>query len=99
MEVGIDVIDISEFYQDIVSKRKILNKIFYYQPYAAGSIMFTRDLYNRLGGFDENLAIEDWDFSIRAASATNFIGVHDPLFNYRSHLYNAMKSYDRGVTI
>ena len=28
MEVGIDVIDISEFYQDIVSKRKILNKIF-----------------------------------------------------------------------
>ena len=73
----------------------VLNQIFLRQPYAAGSILFTRSLYDRLGGFDENLLAEDWDFSIRAASITSFIGVHEPLFYYRSHSNNTMKSLDR----
>ena len=31
----------------------VLNRVFFRQPYAAGTIMFTRELYNRLNGFDE----------------------------------------------
>jgi alpha-1,3-rhamnosyltransferase len=68
-----------------------LRKVFFRQPYAAGSIMFSRGLYERVGGFDNNLKHEDWDFSIRCANATEFISVNETLFFYRSHSYNVMK--------
>lgn len=73
----------------------VLDKIFFRQPYAAGSIMFTREIYDQLQGFDESLKIEDWDFSIRAAAITNFCCVDEPLFNYRSHQKNTMKTLGR----
>jgi alpha-1,3-rhamnosyltransferase len=73
----------------------VLNKIALRQPYAAGSVMFTRELYDRVGEFDQSLAAEDWDFSIRCAAATEFTGVNDPLFYYRSHLTNTMKVLSR----
>ncbi len=73
----------------------ILNRVALRQPYAAGSIMFTRRLYDRVDGFDQSLAAEDWDFSIRCASATEFTGVNDPLFYYRSHSTNTMKILSR----
>ena len=73
----------------------VLNKLIFRQPYAAGSIMFTRELYDRVGGFDDCLPAEDWDFSLRCAAATKFIGVHEPLFYYRSHATNSMKLMGR----
>jgi alpha-1,3-rhamnosyltransferase len=73
----------------------ILNAVFMRQPYAAGSIMFTRDLFDRIGGFDENLKFEDWDFSMRAAAATRFVAVKKPLFFYRSHGANTLKKWTR----
>ncbi|MBP59138.1 MULTISPECIES: glycosyltransferase family 2 protein [Idiomarina] len=73
----------------------ILNEIFYRQPYAAGSIMFSRRLYNTVGGFDNNLKHEDWDFSIRCSAITQFIGINEPLFFYRSHDNNIMKTSSR----
>ncbi len=73
----------------------VLNSVFLRQPYAAGSIMFTRDLFDRIGGFDENLKFEDWDFSIRAAAATRFVAVKKPLFFYRSHGTNTLKKWTR----
>lgn len=78
-----------EFFGDV------LNRLTIRQPYAAGSMMFSRALYERIGGFDECLPAEDWDFSIRCAAATKFIGVHEPLFYYRSHASNTMKSLGR----
>ena len=74
---------------------KVLNKLALRQPYAAGSIMFSRSLYNNVGGFDSNLKYEDWDFSIRCAAQTVFTGVQFPLFYYRSHATNTMKTLGR----
>lgn len=73
----------------------VLNKIIFRQPYAAGSIMFTRDLYDSVGGFDPALKAEDWDFSIRCAAKTVFSSVSKPLFYYRSHAANTMKIMSR----
>lgn len=73
----------------------VLNKILLRQPYAAGSIMFTRELYNKVGGFDSSLKYEDWDFSIRCAANTEFSCVAEPLFYYRSHEKNTMKNLSR----
>ena len=69
----------------------VLKKIILRQPYAGGSIMFSRELYDRVNGFDECMPIEDWDFSLRCASETTFAGVHEPLLYYRSHETNSMK--------
>lgn len=73
----------------------VLNKISIRQPYAAGSIMFTRELFDTVGGFDSSLKYEDWDFSIRCAAATSFSFVNKPLFYYRSHDNNTMKTLPR----
>lgn len=74
---------------------QVLNKLLLRQPYAAGSIMFTRNLYDKVGGFDSNLKYEDWDFSIRCAAKTDFSCVAEPLFYYRSHENNIMKTLSR----
>ena len=73
----------------------VLNKVILRQPYAAGSIMFSRSLYDKVGGFDSSLKYEDWDFSIRCAAITEFSSVNEPLFYYRSHEKNIMKTLSR----
>jgi len=69
----------------------VLNRIFFRQPYCAGTILFSKKLYNDVGGFDESLKYEDWDFSIRCAAKTKFCRVDKVLFFYRSHASNVTK--------
>lgn len=73
----------------------LLNQVFVRQHVPAGTMLFTRLLYNRLGGFDENLKEEDWDFVIRSAALTPFVSVNTPLLYYRSHQGNTMKTRSR----
>jgi len=73
----------------------ILKNVFFRQHVPAGSIMFTRELFNSLGGFDEALKEEDWDFVIRSASKTDFVSIKEALFYYRSHATNIMKTRGR----
>jgi alpha-1,3-rhamnosyltransferase len=52
----------------------------------AGTILFTRALFDKVGGFDENgLRLEDWDFLLRASHATSFCCVKENLLIYRVH--------------
>ncbi len=74
---------------------EVLEKVFIRQHVPAGSILFSRELYDEVGGFDENLREEDWDFVIRCAAKTRFTSVKEPLFFYRSHANNTMKSVAR----
>ncbi|HHQ4574536.1 TPA: glycosyltransferase [Aeromonas hydrophila] len=87
---------IREFPKKII-QGKVIGSVFFHQPYAAGTIMFTRSLFDRVGGFDEGLKIEDWDFSIRCAAETSFSVVDEPLFFYRSHQNNTIKKLDRRI--
>jgi alpha-1,3-rhamnosyltransferase len=75
----------------------ILKKVFIQQHIPAGSILFSRNLYNAIGGFDESLREEDWDFVIRSAAYTTIVGVDRPLLFYRSHATNFMKVVNRKV--
>ena len=72
-----------------------IKKLTFFQPFAAGSIMFTRNLYDRIGGFSEKLTYEDWDFCIRCRAETEFHFIPRPLFMYRSHSGNTMKTLSR----
>jgi alpha-1,3-rhamnosyltransferase len=71
---------------------KIVNKVFLRQHVPAGTILFSRKLYDVLDGFDESLKEEDWDFVIRSAAATPFAAVDAPLLNYRAHAANTMRT-------
>jgi alpha-1,3-rhamnosyltransferase len=75
----------------------VLNKVFLRQHVPAGSMLFSRPLYDRLAGFDESLKEEDWDFVIRSAALTPFVAVDKPLLHYRCHQANTMKTRDRST--
>lgn len=48
--------------------------------------LFTRDLFDRLGGFDCTLEYFDWDFWMRAADAgARAVHVREPLYQFRDH--------------
>jgi alpha-1,3-rhamnosyltransferase len=74
---------------------RVLNKVFLRQHVPAGTMMFSRNLFDRLNGFDETLKEEDWDFVIRSAAITEFCSVDEPLLFYRSHAANTMKTRAR----
>lgn len=75
----------------------VLHKVFMRQHVPAGTMLFSRRLYDQLGGFDENLKEEDWDFVIRSAALTRFASVNVPLLYYRSHQGNTMKTRNRAA--
>ena len=77
---------------------RINKTIFVKNIIPAGTIFFTRNLYNQLNGFDENLKMEDWDFVIRSSYLTNFSFIKEPLLYYRSHDSNIMKTRPRRET-
>nr|WP_294810984.1 glycosyltransferase [uncultured Sphingomonas sp.] len=70
----------------------IVNRVFLRQHVPAGTMLFSRRLYEALGGFDESLSEEDWDFVIRSAAATSFSAVDMALLNYRAHAANTMRT-------
>lgn len=73
----------------------VLNSVFIRQHVPAGSMLFSRRLFEALGGFDEDLREEDWDFVIRSAAVTSFSAVNRPLLYYRAHSTNTMRTRSR----
>lgn len=73
----------------------ILKRVFIRQHVPAGTMVFARSLYDELGGFDESLREEDWDFVIRSAGATSLVAVDEPLLYYRAHEGNTMRTIAR----
>lgn len=65
----------------------------------AGTIVFSRKLYDAIGGFDETgLRLEDWDFLMRASFSTPFCYVDEELLLYRLHDESAIaKMRQRGI--
>jgi alpha-1,3-rhamnosyltransferase len=76
----------------------VLNSVFIRQHVPAGSMLFSRRLFDALGGFDEDLREEDWDFVIRSAAVTSFAAVNRPLLYYRAHDTNTMRTRSRLAT-
>jgi alpha-1,3-rhamnosyltransferase len=70
---------------------RVLGHVVLRQHVPAGTMLFTRALYDALGGFDEQLKEEDWDFVIRAAARTRFVAVRRALLFYRLHATNTMR--------
>ena len=66
----------------------------------AGTILFTRRLFDEIGGFDETgLKLEDWDFLLRASSRTKFCCVRENLLLYRIHGESSLVRMRRAGTL
>jgi glycosyltransferase involved in cell wall biosynthesis len=51
----------------------------------APSLFYKRNLWEKLGGYDESLIFEDWDFLLRANKITKFAAIKESLVRYRAH--------------
>lgn len=56
------------------------------------NFLFTRKLYERIGGMRNLRFAHDWDFALRAAEATECKLVEQPLIRYRIHENNTISS-------
>ena len=62
------------------------------------SSLMTRELFEKLGGFDKNLnSSSGWDFFRRAADLTQFDYVDEPLVRYRQHPNNMSKNVSQNI--
>lgn len=58
----------------------------------SGNLLFTRALYERVGGFRHFKMCHDWDFLMRATHHVEPIYVQEPLMAYRYHEANTLRS-------
>lgn len=72
-------------------KNNVLFPLFFYNFVPACTVVFSKSLFLRAGGYTEGMALEDWDFLLRAASLTRFSAVKDCLGYYRVHEGSSMK--------
>lgn len=82
-----------------VFQGQLLKRVFLRQHVPAGTMLFSRDLFDSLGGFDETLREEDWDWVIRSAASTPFASVAEPLLLYRLHSDSTMRKSDPAVLL
>ena len=87
--------DVGRIFPAKVHQGQVLDRVFIRQHVPAGTMMFARSLFVELGGFDETLREEDWDFVIRSAAKSPFCAVPQPLLYYRSHAGNTMRTAGR----
>ena len=85
----------------LISKSGIINnfleRIAVWQLIQPPSIVFKREVYETLGGYDTRLEyIEDWEFYVRAALNYKFIYSPDSLANYRVFPENSSSKSIKG---
>ncbi|GEP63899.1 hypothetical protein CBE01nite_16670 [Clostridium beijerinckii] len=58
---------------------------------STGNMVFTKNLYNKLGGFKEYKYIHDWDFILRSALLQEPLYIRETNYYYRLHDNNSFR--------
>ena len=58
---------------------------------STGNLIFTRRLYNDIGGFSDLKLCHDWDFMLQAVCRTKVIRIEKQLYKYRIHSSNTFE--------
>lgn len=75
---------------------RVIRPLTVYNFVPAGTMLFSRALFDRIGGFDETgLKLEDWDFLLRAATQTEFCHSSENLLLYRVHADSSIERMRR----
>ena len=82
----------SNYYQidsknEIIQKVYVLDKSYILESNVVGaSFMYTRDVYNRVGAYDDDLFLmEDYDYWIRTCTSFKIYRINEFLYRYRVH--------------
>lgn len=67
----------------IVTKEKIFDLLYEEDFISAPSVLMRRDVYDRLGLYDEEIGIEDWEYYLRVAKDGNIGYLDDRTVMYR----------------
>jgi hypothetical protein len=59
---------------------------------STGNLVFTRSLYNKIGGFADYRLCHDWDFLLKATQHTEVVSSSLPLYMYRVHSTNTFSN-------
>lgn len=74
-----------EFYMSnpLLDNKDIVKTLYLGNFIVGGTVFFRRSTYERLGNYDEDIPIEDWEYNLRVAinGVIGFIG--EPIFFYR----------------
>ncbi len=62
--------------------KKLITRGVFFKP---GTIMARRQLFEELGGYDESLLVEDYDWLLRVCKDRRVGYIHEPLIKYRIH--------------
>jgi glycosyltransferase involved in cell wall biosynthesis len=62
-------------------------------------ILYRRDRIMKMGGYDESLSIEDWDFYLRLASRGEIAYLDEVVADYRWHGENTVARPEHGIRI
>ncbi|MCL1938759.1 MAG: glycosyltransferase [Candidatus Azobacteroides sp.] len=54
----------------------------------APSVMFTKEIWEKCGGYNENTIVEDFDFCLKVASKSKIVYIDEYFANYRWHGQN-----------
>lgn len=66
---------------------------------STGNLLFSRRLFDRIGGFSSLKYCHDWQFVLRAMVHTEPTFLHDELYFYRVHDGNSFRAYSNLVHI
>lgn len=61
---------------------KLITRGMFFKP---GTIMARRKIFEELGGYDESLQVEDYDWALRVCKDRRVGYIHEPLIKYRMH--------------
>ena len=64
---------------------------------STGNMLFSRRLYQQLGGFANYKYVHDWDFALRASLITEPVYVEDAEYHYRIHTGNTIAEISGGA--
>ena len=62
------------------------------------NMLFSKRLYQKIGGFRDYRYVHDWDFALRAALLGNVLFLPQILVRYRTHASNTIKEDGSAVT-
>lgn len=79
------------------SKAKMFNSLVMRGNFLLPTGMYSREIFENIGLFDENLYFEDWDFYIRLSSNYEINYIDKPLFYYRQHKSNMTNRNLKGL--
>lgn len=60
----------------------------------APTLFYKKELWEKIGGYDEELVYEDWDFLLRLKKISKFGFIKESLVRYRMHEANMHKKFD-----